>query len=602
MTRIMNFPMNPIAKLVFVSLFLCHCIEAALDCNVQVSRSDAPAVCAHFEGINADPYYQWYDELDMQTRYKGMVYLQGSDASKPENGAAVHWNVEDEHLHLAIAVRATGWLGFGIGEAGGMLGADMVLFETLKPDQIVDAYTTDTRFPIPDDCPSDWDLVSFHINEEVGLMMVEFKRRLHTDDPQDKSIFNDLSTLVPPHRIIAAWSDSAEVGYHGLNCARGAIRFYGTEDDASTFMDDMNAKAEGSFLVTSIEHEIPPIETQYFKTCVTRDDLIDQGVLNMTDLLNIIGFEPVIQESHEAYVHHYTMYGYPTPECPTKMGMQELVYVWAPGEGPVSLPDYLGTPLFGEDGFQSFEIEVHYNNPGLIEGIIDSSGVRVYWTSHSRDQQVGILSLGDPIIRLMGQSVGDGLSMHSFECPGSCSALLGQSVTVLREYLHMHEIGARMTNEQIRNGKIIRQAAIDFWEFDQNGNAAIQQDPYVVEPGDGFKTSCYYNGDGRVFGIASSEEMCMAFLYYYPRLKIPVEEMNLEMSWMCAYQFGFAPCDSTHDSKNLTSIEDFDRSFGTSSEQLCDESDAPVEDSNSSSSHRSFQMRLALVAFLVLMF
>jgi hypothetical protein len=71
---------------------------------------------------------------------------------------------------------------------------------------------------------------------------------------------------------------------------------------------------------------------------------------------------------------------------------------------------------------------------------------------------------------------------------------------------------------------------------------------------------------------------------------------------MCAYQFGFAPCDSTHDSKNLTSIEDFDRSFGTFSDQVCDESDAPVEDSNSSSSHRPFQMSLALVAFLVLMF
>ena len=225
-----------------VALAFCHHTLAALDCNVQVSRSDAPAICTHFDGISADPYYQWYDELDIQSRYKGMVYLQGSDVSKPENGAAIHWNVDDEYLHVAVAVRATGWLGFGIGEAGGMLGADMALFEALKPDEITDAYTTDTRYPIPDDCPSNWELVSFNIDEDGGFMMIEFKRLLHTDDPQDKSIFNDVSTLVPPHRIIAAWGDSDEVSYHGLNCARGAIRFYGTEDDASTFADDMTER------------------------------------------------------------------------------------------------------------------------------------------------------------------------------------------------------------------------------------------------------------------------------------------------------------------------------------------------------------------------
>jgi len=592
----------PCATLVLVPFQLFPSAKAALDCNVQVSRSETAAVCAHFDAVSADPYYQWYDELDMKSRYTGMVYLQGSDASKPENGAAVHWKVDEEYLHLAMAVRATGWLGFGFGEGGGMVSADMALFEANKPDVIVDAYTTDQLVPVTDDCPSNWELVSFH--SDGGFMMIEFKRLLDTNDPQDKPIFKDTSSLVSPHRVIAAWGDSDQYGYHGLNRARGAIRFYGAGDDASTFFTEMQEKAEGSFLVASINHEIPANETEYAFTCVNRKDMIDQGVVNTTDLVNIIGFEPIIQDGHEPYVHHYILSGYQTPECPEGNGMQEIVYFWGPGDGPVDLPDNLGTPLFGEDGFQSFQIEVHYNNPQLVEGIIDSSGVRVYWTSQPRDQQLGVLAVGDPLVGLYGQPVGDGLAMHSFDCSSSCSSAAGQNVTVLREYLHMHQTGARITNKQIRNGEVIREAVLDYWDF-HNGNTAIQQDPFIIQPGDAFKTSCYYSGEGRIFGLASSEEMCIVFYYYYPRVKIQVEEMNLEMPWMCGYNLGYPPCDTIHDSKNLASTDELGRYFGVSAEDECDgvAGQAGVPSAEASSSSGSpVHIGLLLVMVFAVMF
>ena len=44
---------------------------------------------------------------------------------------------------------------------------------------------------------------------------------------------------------------------------------------------------------------------------------------------------------------------------------------------------------------------------------------------------------------------------------------------MFREYLHMHSLGARMKNELIRNEEVVKTAAIDFWDFDQNGNVAI---------------------------------------------------------------------------------------------------------------------------------
>ncbi len=582
------------------SLYFCHSASALLDCDIQVSRAtDEGSACAHFEGIDADPYRSWYDDFEVETRYTSMVYLKGSDPSKPEDGAAIHWKVDENYVHVAIAVHAMGWVGFGIAEAGGMIGADMALFEAAKPNEIIDAYTTDVRVPVVDDCPSDWELVSSEIDEQGGFIMIELKRLLQTNDPQDKAIFNDASTLVPAHRVIAAWGDSPEVGYHGLNRARGAIRFYGLGDDKATFDREMEEKAEGTFLVASINHEIASNETEYAYTCVTRDDLIAQGVLNTTDLINIIGFEPVIEKGHEAYVHHYIISGSSTGEC-TFDGMIELVYVWAPGEGPVSLPDNLGTPLFGEDGFSAFQIEVHYNNPQLVEGIIDNSGVRIFWTSQPRDEQVGILSVGDPVVSLFGEPVGDGPSVHTFECPGTCSELAGRPVTVLREYLHMHETGARILNEHIRDGEVIRQASLDYWEFHQNGNAAIQQDPFVIQPGDGFKTSCFFNGEGRVFGLASSEEMCMAFLYYYPRTKLRVEEMDLDMPWICGYNLGFPTCDTIHESKTLSSVDDFGRTFGTSSQEICEMTEAPVgAPTNETPDSAASSLRMTVVTMML---
>lgn len=117
----------------------------------------------------------------------------------------------------------------------------------------------------------------------------------------------------------------------------------------------------------------------------------------------------------------------------------------------------------------------------------------------------------DPFVDLFGTPVGEGLVSHSFECSGGCSSTFlsaddDESVTVIREYLHMHATGTRMTNEQIRNGQVVRQASVEVWEFDQNGNVPVQQEPFQILPGDSFRTNCYYRGNkDTTFGLGSQE-------------------------------------------------------------------------------------------------
>jgi hypothetical protein len=568
--------------------------SAILDCNVvQRAGDEIPvgdvAACHHFLGIDHQSYLDWYNDSDIDN-YPNSVFLQGSDPQKPEDGAAIHWKVDDEYLHLAVAARATGWVAFGISEAGGMTGTDMVIFTAARPNELDDAYTGDERLPQTDDCESDWELISSNVDLEGGFIMFETKRLLNTNDPQDKPIVDDSSTIVPAHRAIAAWGDSEEVSYHGLNRARGAVRFHGIGDEDTTFKAAM-AVAEGSVDLLAGNFSIPSESTTYQKFCFSRQDLINYDLIDSQEKLNIIGWEPLVQSGNEPYVHHFVVTASDQPFCnmteeELQMDFMEMAYVWAPGEKGIAFPDFLGVPLLGDGGFQAFEIEIHYNNPTFDQGVVDNSGVRFYWTSEPREQEIGIMSVGDPMVGAFGQPVGTGLSAHQFECPGSCSDLAGQEVTVLREYLHMHQVGLRMTNELIRDGDVIHSAAVEHWEFDQNGNAAVQQDSFVVKPGDGFRTTCYYEDpDGsRTFGLASQEEMCMAFLYYYPRRTFDLGQ-GFNTSWFCGVDMFFPQCDATYEKRSLDSHEELKREYAIPNDQCSQPSD--VQGSSGSSSFSS---------------
>jgi hypothetical protein len=600
-------------RLLLFALFTLLCgihSSSGLDCTViQRAEGDITvgpdAACNHFLGVDHQSYLNWYDNSNIDT-YPNSAFLQGSDPQKPEDGAAIYWKVDDEFVHLAVAARATGWVAFGISEAGGMTGTDMAIFTANRPNELIDAYTGDERLPQTDDCESDWELVSSNVDLEGGFIMFETKRLLNTNDPQDKPIVDDSSTFIPAHRVIAAWGDSEEMRYHGLNRARGAVRFYGMGDEETTFKAAM-AVAEGSVDLLAGNFTIPGNDTTYQDFCFSRQDLIDRGLIDSQEKLNIIGWEPLVQLGNEPYVHHYVVSASNQPFCNlTEEARQtdfiENTYVWAPGEKGIAFPDFLGVPLFGDTGFQAFEIQIHYNNPTLDQGVVDNSGVRFYWTSEPREQEIGILSVGDPLIGAFGQLVGTGLSMHQFECPGTCSELAGQEVTILREYLHMHEVGRRMTNEQIRDGKVIHTASVEHWEFHQNGNAAVQQGSFVVQPGDGFRTTCYYEDpDGsKTFGLASAEEMCMAFLYYYPRRTFDLGQ-GFNFSWFCGLDMFFPQCDATYEKRALDSLEELNRTYAIPNLECSQPSDVQ-SDSGSSSSSRTLGLICAgVIAVVALM-
>ena len=250
----------------------------------------------------------------------------------------------------------------------------------------------------------------------------------------------------------------------------------------------------------------------------------------------------------------------------------DVAFVWAPGEGPLILPPNVGA-LLGSQGFKAFNVQIHYNNPSLDTGVLDSSGVEFFYTTQKREFDLGVLQLGDPFLGLLGVKVGNGFSQHTFDCSGDCSSVsLSENVTVLREYLHMHMTGSAMYNAQIRDGKIIHKGSVEFYDFSQSGMFSVIQEPFDIRPGDSFQTSCFYSaGANTTFGLGSADEMCIAYLFYYPRQVVPGSN---GFPYTCAFGLGgfFPQCEEVLTSRSLESTSQFNRSFGESTNAICDTS------------------------------
>ena len=397
-------------------------------------------------------------------------------AANPTRGMATHWKVSGDDFHVAFATMATGWAAFGIAEAGGMFGADVVSFTTANPTKLVDGYILDDR-QVRIDESQDWTLINAVVQD--GWIIVEAKRPIDTQDTQDNIIKNDKELWGAPSRVIAAWGDSESLSYHGDNRASSSVRIFAdassSNSESEALLDLFAENSDGYFDVVQENYEIPADETKYYYLCKTYDELKEQ--FGDLDEVTMIGATPVIPEETRQFVHHFVVTT--TPSCTNfweqeNLIQREQIYAWAPGDMGMTLPDDVGFPLFDTESNQAILINIHYNNPKEISGKLDSSGVRFHYTNTPRLHKAAILQLGDPMVGLYGTKINDGLTKHEFTCPGSCSSLfLDEPVTVISELLHMHQTGTRMMQEVIRDGEVFHKASVEVYDFEQQGKCVF---------------------------------------------------------------------------------------------------------------------------------
>ena len=423
-----------------------------------------------FGGTNNTAYLDWL--ADAGTSYTSAVCYNAS-SSDTTQGVAVHWKLDDENIYIAVAARATGFVSFGLAEGGGMRGADVVIFETENPGELRDAHVLDERIPVDDTC-QDWVFVDSH--EDGGFLIFEAYRKLDTTDSQDHKIINDSETVIPAQRIIAAWGDTSTASYHGRNNARGSLRWYGGQDELELVISKLQNQADGTFFLQIPNHTIAAKETDYVSFCFVWDpDLTSQGVPPNSNIA-LIAAEMIVTDEARPYVHHADVFATDVASNQSRTciasGYGYTVYTWAPGILPFVLPENVGYGMgpTSMDGLQSFRVQIHYNNPERLEGVVDNGGLRVYYSLTPREHELGIMAMGDALSHLEGIPIPAGLSQYDFMCAPDCSTLgLDEPVTVIQELFHMHVSGAAAVTYQIRNDEIVRKANVDYFDFDQAG-------------------------------------------------------------------------------------------------------------------------------------
>jgi len=365
---------------------------------------------------------------------------------------------QDDIIHSSTS---SYWLGFGLSDQGGMIGADMFIYHCENNEHtLLDVHGVAYSYPTIDKCGQDWKFVNASItvpldddedNEEVWHI-IEVTRSLQSNDiNEDLPFINDSSTIMNPTHVLAAWGDINLYGSEEENDGR----LLNTEDTVSSveldltsvltphgpssrvsstvrfFAKDNEAEAEESLvsdsstkdvtddeynpnlhdmpfidLVPNEKFQIPGEETTYKNFCFNLADYPElMNTLSDHDQVHIVGFHDIIDEG--SLVHHMDLHGTTNTVLGSDKRLcrvyMDLVHPWEAGS-PTSfeLPSEAGIPLGGSDGYIAFRVEVHYHNPRRRSGLFDQSGVRIYYSINKRPNVAGLMLLGDYMLKLRG--------------------------------------------------------------------------------------------------------------------------------------------------------------------------------------------------------
>ncbi|XP_019727004.1 DBH-like monooxygenase protein 2 homolog isoform X2 [Hippocampus comes] len=448
---------------------------------------------------------------------------QASDPSLPfmdyldtDHLVCIKWGFDDQqgNITFKFIVNTTGWIGFGLSPNGDMIGADLVM-GGVGPDgnYFKDYYSTENSYPIEDQQQS-YTLLA--LNESDGQTLMTFSRALQTCDHQD------LPITAQPMKLIYAYGLTDEIGFHAALAGSKELNLlnYVTRSTA----------AKGNYISATMENiTIPPQDTYYhcrvmkFPTFVTKH--------------HIIQFEPVIE--NRDLVHHMLLYSCPSSVTTAYDGecyqghsgdrCYAIVGAWAVGSQIFELPENTGIPIGGGEDVAFYRLEIHYSNLNNVSGRIDSSGLKLHYTDQLRPHDVGILSTGVSPSRHIDYDIPPRAT--KFRTYGVCNtSLISQIVNpvpdlqVFAVMMHTHTAGREIRVGHFRNGEQLGFLAMNL-NYDFNLQEITRLGSIkTIKPGDDIVVECSYSTSDRTgatqMGLATTDEMCLAFLLFYPKIKI----------------------------------------------------------------------------------
>ena len=204
------------------------------------------------------------------------------------------------------------------------------------------------------------------------------------------------------------------------------------------------------------------------------------------------------------------------------------IYLWAPGAELQIFLDFAGITVGGAGGLQCINVETHFDNPAQQSGLVDNSGVVLHFgpLGQPRPVEMGSFAVGDPTVSLYGQSLPSAWSQFDFDCPAGHLDDVPE-ITLVTLGHHMHVAGKMMRTVLTRPDRPAVTWTSEYFDASfQNGLDANVTVSGGQRPS--FQTSCIYDNSpsqqhpmstpsGR-WGTGSSDEMCISFIWYYPRV------------------------------------------------------------------------------------
>nr|CAD7450704.1 unnamed protein product [Timema bartmani] len=198
------------------------------------------------------------------------------------------------------------------------------------------------------------------------------------------------------------------------------------------------------------------------------------------------------------------------------------VLAWAIGSQGEMFPSHVGLPLAEDHRSTFFMLETHYDNP-MFRSAVDSSGVRVFYSNKLREYDGGMLVSGITVTPLHVIPP----RQPQYHTVGYCNSLCTQrmfpqtGIKVVSVLLHSHLAGRKMKLRHIRDKQELSLIAQDDnYDFNYQQSRTLQTEVLVL-PGDELITECAYQTVNRteptLGGYSTKQEMCLAFLLYYPR-------------------------------------------------------------------------------------
>ncbi|XP_069057605.1 DBH-like monooxygenase protein 2 [Pleurodeles waltl] len=437
----------------------------------------------------------------------------------PQGSMVLHWfyDYSTEEITFELEAQTTGWVAFGLSTKEELKGTDMVIGGVFlnKTVYFTDGHVDEDWPPVVDE-KQNYHLLSLTENETATTM--KFSRKFRTCDPNDLDITND--TL----RVSSA---------------------YGLDD--TLHYDEEHRFVKSICLMEIVQPVVMP------KIYYTHDIKLNDFPVPEEDTTYACTFVPMpaVRTKHHLFmyvphvdtnlVHHILIYACPNDtyittevgECyggdATFSQCSQVIFGWAVGGSPFFLPPNAGIPLGTPLDPYYVRIEVHFSNFDAIPGLVSNSGILIYYTPELREHDAGIIQYG--VFTFPIHFIPPGA--EAYKTYGLCHTdafheVNGNHVEDMHiiSYLnhgHLTVRGIRVLH--YRNGTFLGSLEDDNgYDFRLQEIRHFKEDILTIKVGDVIVVECTQNTVDRetvTFGGTSTlNEMCLSFLFYYPRTNI----------------------------------------------------------------------------------